>query len=238
MEKIKVLVVEDEIIIADHLCDILDELGYSALEPAINYSEAIAQISSEVPDIAILDIELGGRKTGIDLAKYIIENYNFPFIFLTSNTDPQTVEKAKKVNPPAYLTKPFTKESIYTSIEIALNNSKKIEATKRNFAIKDSFFIKADGTFIKIYFDEILYLKSEHVYTEINLNDGKTKLVRIGLNTIINKLNSEFIQVHRSYIINLNYLTKVQANSLDILTFTIPVGKKFKKNLLEKLHLT
>jgi len=238
MEKIKILVVEDEIIIADHLCDTLEDLGYLPLEPAINYSDAITQISDEIPDIAILDIELGGRKSGIDLAQYIIENYNFPFIFLTSNTDPQTVEKAKKVNPPAYLTKPFTKESIYTAIEITLSNSKKIETLNEdNYAKNDSFFIKENGAFFKIHFNDILYLKSDHVYTEIKLKDGKIKVVRIALNTIINKLNNQFIRVHRSYIINQNYLTEVQTNSLTILNDTIPIGMKFKKDVIKKINL-
>ena len=237
MNKIKILVVEDEIIIADHLCDILDDLGYAPLEPAINYTDAISQISTEIPDFAILDIELGGRKTGIDLAQYIIENYNFPFIFLTSNTDPQTVEKAKKVNPPAYLTKPFTKESIYAAIEITLSNSKKIEIiNKDNYALKNSFFIKENGALKKIQFNDILYLKSDHVYTEIKLKSGNLKIVRIGLNTIIDKLNKQFIRVHRSYIVNQNHITEVQANSLNILNDVIPIGAKFKKDLIKKLN--
>jgi DNA-binding NarL/FixJ family response regulator len=94
MSKIKILVIEDEIIIADHLCDILNELGYECFEPAINYTEAIDSLKTNQPDVAIIDIQLGGKKTGIDLAEYINENYNFPFIFLTSNSDPLTIEKA------------------------------------------------------------------------------------------------------------------------------------------------
>ena len=62
MEKVKILVVEDEIIIADSICNALNELGYHALEPAINFTEAIESIESERPDIAILDIHLSGKK--------------------------------------------------------------------------------------------------------------------------------------------------------------------------------
>ena len=69
MDKVKILVVEDEIIIADNICDTLNSLGYEALEPAINYTEAIELIENTKPDIAILDIQLSGQKTGIDLAK-------------------------------------------------------------------------------------------------------------------------------------------------------------------------
>tara|TARA_R110001583_G_scaffold40488_3_gene129269 strand:+ start:4562 stop:5281 length:720 start_codon:yes stop_codon:yes gene_type:complete len=238
MEKISVLVVEDEIIIADNLCDILEELGYNALEPALNYTEAMLQIKTEQPDIAILDIALGGKKTGIDLAAEIRKNYNFPFIFLTSNTDPLTVEKAKKVNPPAYLTKPFTKDSIYATLEITLNNSQKIKPINEdNYALKDALFIKEKGTFQKINFKDIRYLKSDHVYTEIKLNNETVKVVRIGLNSILNKLNNKFVRVHRSYIINCDYLTKIDASSLLISTEKIPIGAKFKTDLLKNLNL-
>ena len=69
MNKLKILVVEDEMIIADNICDALDDLGYESLEPAISYTEAIIRIEEEKPDFAILDIQLSGRKTGIDIAK-------------------------------------------------------------------------------------------------------------------------------------------------------------------------
>ena len=168
MSKVKVLVVEDEIIIADNICDTLENLGYETTEPAINYTEALELIETENPDIAILDIQLSGKKTGIDLAKKIKEDYNFPFIFLTSNADAATVSEAKKVMPPAYLVKPFTKEELYTSIEIALYNysEKKGKMNDVDLIIKDTLFIKEKGVYIKIRFDEILYFKSSHIYIE------------------------------------------------------------------------
>lgn len=98
MDKVKILVVEDEIIIADDICDILSELGYDTLEPVINYSEAIEAIEKYKPDLAILDIQLAGSKDGIDLAWKIKEDYQLPYIFLTSHADPATVERAKKSN--------------------------------------------------------------------------------------------------------------------------------------------
>jgi len=238
MNKIKVLVVEDEIIIADHLCDTLEELGYEALEPAINYSEALEQIEIEKPDIAILDIELGGRKTGIDLAEKINYNFHFPFIFLTSNTDSLTLEKAKKVNPPAYLVKPFTKDSIYTAIEIALSNSEKeTSEIKANPILRDALFIKENGIYNKINFSDILFLKSDHVYTEIKLFSGELKVIRISLNNMMQQLSEKFIRVHRSYIINYDYLTQIDSSTIKVLDEIIPIGSKYKFDLLNKVNL-
>ncbi|MCX7551883.1 LytR/AlgR family response regulator transcription factor [Xanthomarina sp. F2636L] len=239
MEKVKILVVEDEIIIADNICDTLDDLGYEALEPAINYSEAIERIEEEKPDIAILDIQLSGAKTGIDLAKKIKKNYNFPFIFLTSNADVRTVTEAKKVMPPAYLIKPFTKEELYTSIEIALYNhsSKTGQVIEDNLIVKDALFVKDKGVFSKLLFKDILYLKSAHVYVEIVLKDKQTQVLRISLNEIIEKMNEKFIRVHRGYIINLDYLEQIDNASLRINKVVIPIGKKYRENLLHKINL-
>ena len=162
MGKVKILVVEDEIIIADDICNILSKLGYDALDPVINYTEAIEAIEKHQPDLAILDIQLAGSKDGIDLAWKIKEDFEMPFIFLTSNADPTTVERAKKVTPPAYLVKPFKKEDLYTSIEMALYNySSSLEVSKsattenKDIIIKDAFFIRSNNLFHKVKFVDI-----------------------------------------------------------------------------------
>lgn len=239
MENVKVLVVEDEIIIADNICDTLEDLGYDVLEPAINYTEALIRIEEEKPDIAILDIQLSGKKTGIDIAKKIRESYNFPFIFLTSNSDAYTLNQAKEVMPPAYLVKPFSKEELYTSIEIALFNfSNKIgKIDKDNLIIKDSFFFKEKGSYTKLNFDDILYLKSAHVYIEIILKKHQKIVVRTSLNDILEKLNKNFIRIHRGYIVNIQYLTQITQNSVKIFNDEIPIGKKYKEDILNKINL-
>lgn len=239
MSKVKILVVEDEMIIADNICDTLEDLGYETIEPAINYTEAIKKIEEEKPDIAILDIQLSGRKTGIDIAKKIRDSYNFPFIFLTSNSDTYTVNQAKEVMPPAYLVKPFSKDELYTSIEIALHNfSKKIgEVNSDNLIIKNSIFIKDKGYYSKVHFDDILYLKSAHVYIEIILKSHQKMVVRTSLNEIIQKLNENFVRIHRGFIINTKYLSQINQSSVKILNEEIPIGKKYKEDIVKRINL-
>ncbi|MCL7752858.1 response regulator [Polaribacter sp. Z022] len=239
MSKVKILVVEDELIIADDICDTLNDLGYETLEPAINYTEALIRIEEEKPDIAILDIQLSGKKTGIDIAKKIRESYNFPFIFLTSNADKFTLNQAKEVMPPAYLVKPFSKDELYTSIEIALFNfSKKVgEVDDNNLIIKDSLFVKEKGYYTKINFDEILYLKSAHVYIEIILKSQKKMVIRTSLNDILEKLNDSFVRIHRGYIINTKYLSQITQSSVKINKEEIPIGKKYKEDILKRVNL-
>jgi two-component system, LytTR family, response regulator LytT len=235
MEKKKVLVVEDEIIIADNICDSLVELGYEVTEPAINYTEAILIIEKENPDIAILDIHLSGKKTGIDIAKKINENYNFPFIFLTSNADKVTLNEAKQVMPSAFLVKPFSKQELYTSIEIAISNftSKKIVFSKDDE--KSTIFVKHKNKHIKIKLNDILYLKAAHVYVEIILKNSQKIVVRGSLNTYSNGLNNNFIRVHRSYIVNINFIDTIEKNFVFIEKNQIPIGNKFKETVITKI---
>lgn len=235
MNKVKILVVEDEIIIADHICDSLEELGYEPLEPAISYTEAIETIEAEKPDIAILDVQLAGKKTGIDLAKRIIEKYDFPFIFLTSNADAATINLAKEVMPPAYLIKPFTKDDLFSSIEITLHNfSKKIgEVKDSNLVFKDSLFIKDKGFYNKVLFEDILYIESSHVYIEIFLKDQQKLLVRTSLTEILSNLNLNFIRVHRGFIVNIKHLNQINKSIIVIGNKKVPIGKKYKDDVLK-----
>lgn len=238
MEKLKILVVEDEIIIADNICYTLEELGYEVLEPAINYSEAIEMIESEKPDLAMLDINLSGKKTGIEIAQRIEDEFNFPFIFLTSNTDKATIHEAKKVMPSAYLVKPFTKDELYSAVEIALYKHEQDSNSLRpdDTIVKDALFIKDKGALHKVLFSDILYLKSDHVYLEIVQKEKKDLIVRGSLNRILEKLPEYFIRVHRGYIINTSYLNQIDGFSLKVGNECIPIGKSFHAELLRKIN--
>ncbi|KAA3645242.1 MAG: DNA-binding response regulator [Bacteroidetes bacterium] len=239
MSKVKVLIVEDEAIIANDIYDSLEELGYDVIEPANTFTEAIEKIVSESPDIAILDIQLSGKKSGIDLATRINDIYKFPFIFLSSNTDQITLEEAKSVQPLAYLVKPFSKEELYTSIEIALfNYSQKAsdQLNETSLIIQDALFIKQNKAFIRLNFNEILYLKSDHVYIEIKMKSGEIHIVRGSLNEYMNKLGGKFFRVHRSYIVNLAHLTQLNQNTVFINQDEVPVGKVQRDEIIKRLN--
>ncbi len=240
MDPVKILVVEDEMIIANNICDNLEALGYEALEPAISYSEAIERIGEESPDIAILDIQLSGKKTGIDLAKEIRDSYDFPFIFLTSNSDPATVNEVKHVMPPAFLVKPFTKDELYSAIEIALHNYafKVSETTNKeteHLIVKDAIFVKEKGTFVKIKFEDILYLQSSHVYIDIIMRGGNKFVIRGSLNSIISNLSERFVRIHRGYIIHTKHLEKINTTHVSINNEELPIGKKYRDSILKKI---
>ena len=239
MGKVKVLIVEDEMIIAEDIMGTLEDLGYEVLEPAGSYTEAVARIEEESPDIAIVDIQLSGRKNGIDVATTINESFHFPFIFLTSNSDKITLDEAKKVEPLAYLIKPYTKDELYTSIEVALYNySQRREQAvdEDNLIIKDALFIKQNKLFLRLNFADILYLESDHVYIEIVMEGGKRHTVRGTLNEYINRLGPSFMRTHRSYIANLDHLQGINHSTIMLSDAEIPIGKRQREDVLNRLN--
>lgn len=240
MEKVKVLVVEDEILIADHLSEHLEDLGYEVPEVAMNYREAIELIESEHPDIAILDISLAGRKTGIDLGETIRRKYQFPFIFLTSHSDPATIDLAKKAEPSAFLTKPYTVEDLYASIEVALFNfARKREQMldRENLVLADSLFVKQNKGFQRVDFTSIAYLASDHVYIDIFTVEGKKVTVRGTIRDLLEKLNEDFIQCHRGYIVNVKLVEAIDYLNITVAGQQIPLGKTFRDEILGRLNL-
>ena len=123
MEKqLNVLIVEDEVLIAKHIEETLISNNFKVIGIAHDSEYALDLIANRSPDFIMLDIHIDGSRDGIDLAEIIKENYDIPFLFLTAFSDFDTLERAKKVNPCAYLVKPFKPRDLISSITIGLYN--------------------------------------------------------------------------------------------------------------------
>lgn len=116
----KVLLVEDESIVADHLAAILEEIGYEVSATAPSASEAMDAIRRCPPDLALIDVMLEGNQDGISLASAIRASHDIPILFVTSFSDRVTVERAKATNPDGYVLKPFSPDDVYVATEMAL----------------------------------------------------------------------------------------------------------------------
>ncbi|MDP5121189.1 MAG: response regulator [Spirosomaceae bacterium] len=241
---LKILLVEDEGIIAADMENMLEKMGYEVLETAMDFEEAVERLEEETPDLILLDVNLGGRKDGIDLAAVINENYHIPFIFTTSYTDGPTVERAKKVNPIGYLVKPFKQEQLYTTIEIAMfaiANKKTTPETEEQesdgLIIKDALFLKDKYRYTKLSLNDILWLKADGNYVEIHLHDRK-ELIRNSLSQFLEKLNKpNFFRTHKSYAVNLDFLTRVEPTEVFILDTAIPITKSYHAELIERIEI-
>jgi DNA-binding NarL/FixJ family response regulator len=120
--KIRVLIVEDEPAIAEHIAAYLDNNDFSVSGIAYDNADALEELRVNTPDVVILDINLSEEKDGIDIAALINEKYQLPFLFLTAHSDKQTLNRAKSVNPSGYIVKPFNERTLQASVEIAITN--------------------------------------------------------------------------------------------------------------------
>lgn len=121
-QKLRVIIVEDEVLIAKHIEDSLQNNNFSVVGIAHDSETALDYINNRNPDFIILDINIDGQKDGIEIAEIIKEKYNIPFMFLTALSDVNTLDRAKMANPSGYIVKPFKTRDLISSITIGLYN--------------------------------------------------------------------------------------------------------------------
>ena len=120
MRKSKILVVEDELIIALNIKSILESFNYEVPAIAPSGEEAVEQAFSLHPDLILMDIILSGKIDGIDAAVQIRDRLDIPIIYLTANADKSTVERARITEPYGYINKPIHERDLFTNIDSAL----------------------------------------------------------------------------------------------------------------------
>lgn len=126
----RILIVEDEAIIAADLRELLEDLGYDVGSIAASVEEAERELERQSYDLMLVDIVLSGERDGIDLAQLTRRRFDLPLVFITSHADPGTVRRARAVKPEGYLVKPFSREEVFAAVEIALSHAAKGEAAE------------------------------------------------------------------------------------------------------------
>lgn len=128
-DKVHVLIVEDEAIIAMDINQCLLEFGYEVDEVATTTDEAIFYIEKYQPNIVLMDIKLKSSIDGTEIVELIQEKYNIPVIYLSSYTDDETIRRASLTKPYGYIVKPIDENRLNTSIVMALS---RFEADQKN----------------------------------------------------------------------------------------------------------
>ncbi|MEZ4901346.1 MAG: response regulator [Spirosomataceae bacterium] len=227
----KILIVEDQILIADTIKRYLRGIAFEVVGIAISYQEAVQLFHDTAPDIALIDIYLNGKENGIDFAHFLSTQSNpIPFIFLTAQLDSEHVGKAKQTRPAGYLGKPIQQSSLLTTIEIALHNHEQ--------TLKEQAFvhISDNGNMQKILVDQIESLKADHVYVDIILTNGRNLISRTPLREMLAQLPpNQFLQTHRSYAVNIRHLKNWDSQGIYYPKYSVPISRSYKKNVQQKL---
>ncbi len=131
MTEAKILVVEDENIVALEIKKRLQKLGYIVPSVASTGEDAISKVEGILPDLVLMDIMLKGEIDGIDAAGEIRKRFNIPVVYLTAYSDEETLQRAKLTEPYGYILKPFEENDLRTTIEIALYRHQILNGSKK-----------------------------------------------------------------------------------------------------------
>ncbi len=214
----RVLIVEDEVLISDFIFEMLIEIGFTNVEVANDIKEAIHKMNNFKPEIVLMDINIEGKDTGIDLAKQKNEEANV--IFITAQNDSATIQNAIATNPISYLTKPIKKADVLAAIQLA------------NFKTKSNQIIIKDGfEEITLSYEDLLFIKSDGNYIDIFTNTKKIT-IRESLEKFYDKLDkNQFLRIHRSIVINRNKVLKKTTTSVFVNTTELPISRNYRKNI-------
>lgn len=249
MAKLKILVVEDESIVAKDIQNSLKKLGYTVPTIVASGEKAIEEVEQSRPDLVLMDIMLKGDINGVEAANAIRENYDIPVIFLTAYADDNTLSKAKIAEPYGYIIKPFKEKELQTTIEMAMYKHEKDSLVKRerdlyhsiveNKESKDSIFVRADYRLNKIKFEDVFYVEALKDYVVINTSDN-IYTTHTTMKEMIRILPAkDFVRVHRSFIVRLDKIFSIKYPDLVIegKMKVIPIGGLYRKELFSRLNL-
>lgn len=217
MEKISVLIVEDQLLIAQNLKAILTDHDFDVLETVVSGEDALNIVDNALPDLILMDIHLAGELDGIATAERIRQKHDIPIIYLSDHTDSETVDRAKKTFPANYLSKPFRTADLLRALEIAFVNAAKPTKTPSTTKLKDRIFIRIDNQKSKmISYKDIIYLEADRSYSSVVTEEKEYKLSN-NMRFISDQLSSsDFIRVSRKHIVNIDHITGIDGNMIKL----------------------
>ncbi len=240
-DKTRILIVEDDMIIAANISLQLSKLGYEVTGIESRGEDAINHAKENHPDIILMDINLKGKLDGIETAKSIKHFFDIPFIYLTANSDEASFQKAKETHPYAFISKPFNKLNLERTIALVVGKITEENMKEKNSAgvveaLEDRIFIRSQSKLIKVMLDEILYIEAERNYCNIITAD-RNFTITSPLNAFFEKMVSkDFLRVHRSYVVNIKKLDAVADAHLEINKKIIPFSRMYKEDLMNSIR--
>ncbi len=232
----RILIVEDEPFIAENLQEMLSIFGYEDTEIANSANQAIKAIKTSRPDMVLLDVKIKGDQDGIELGGIIQNQYQIPFLYITSYSDKETVNRAKHTHPLGFIVKPFTKDDVYAAIEVALYNKGRIASgggknsvnENPNANSNDSIFVKKKTLLEKVKYENLLWIEADGNHITIHVDDGRSYTIRKSLKEITDKLPKDrFLRVHKSFVVQVDAVTAIDSSNVHMGDRKIPIGRSY-----------
>lgn len=236
----RILAIDDDPIFAESIKETIEVIGHTLIDVVPDISTFKRLIKATDPELLIIDIDLGEEMNGIELASSLSAEIHCPFIFITSHQDLATTEEAIELLPAAYITKPVNNASLLSAI--ALAESKEIGIPDPKDA--KGLFIKVGSLLKKFDAEDITYIEVMDKSCFLHTSEGKIE-VNIRLKELKKQLPESFIQIHRSYVINMDAIKEVDTQVTQVgmnpaqhnhEIVQLPVGRSYKKDLLRNMN--
>lgn len=230
----KIYIVEDDSLLANDLRQHLEDLGQWVIGISGDSESAYQKIRASKPDIILMDIDINGDMNGIELSDKLRGHDNNPIIiYLTSNDDDVSFERARETKPFDFLSKPVRPRRLKRTLELA------VEQLNKNAEGSNQWVIKEGTAFYKILISDLLFLEVQDKYCKLHMRDGIVHKIRLSLTEAKGVLGEHpFLQTHRSYMVNQKEILKYDI-SMSQLTLTashiVPVSKSYKDKILHTL---
>ena len=247
--KTRLIVVEDNLIVATDIAKHLRKTGYDVLDIFPRGDLALEAVARLLPDLLLVDINLRGTMDGIELAHQVKRLSSAPgIIYLTANNDNPTYFRAKETRPHAFLSKPFRKLDLIRTVDLAvqrmhqrrhLRSQEPSSRVGSAHLVRDRIFIRDKEHLVKLCLEDILYIEAGRNYCTVTTNE-KQHLVTLPLKAFEQRLNApHFLRVHRSFVVNLTKIDQLDERGeyLVVGQKSLSIGPSYKKELLSRLTL-
>lgn len=245
-----ILIVEDELLIAEEIRRSLVRLGHAPLEPVDNSEEALEVLAKEAVELVLMDINIAGDCDGIATAILVRRHFALPVVFLTARSDTPTLKRASIAQPYGYITKPFTDDLLKVQLELAL--LKAYEMPPPRLAVPDAsaglplppapadaasaaMFVRKGAKWVRVGYADIHYFEAEGDYVVLHTATEKIMFDQT-LRYLESSLPASFIRAHRSYIVNTDHLTAFDDAYVEVGKQAIPVSRTFRSELKKRLN--
>ncbi len=241
------MLVEDDPSYSLEIQMLIDELGYELQGIADNANDVFGILKKGKPDLILMDIQLKGEMTGIEIAKRL-DKEKIPIIFITSFDDRETFGEAKQTNNYGYIVKPFNNLTLESTIEVALIKSGKEgnqqsleedETWNEDLILEDFVFIKKRNRLEKVALNDIFFLEADGNYCKISTST-KRFILKMSLKRANEILSSKnFVRISKGHIVNMKCVTTIELskNMIVLNTEAFPIGKRYKSNVMKRLKL-
>lgn len=232
MRGLKILIIEDDLIMAEDLKEELKGLGYLVTNIARNAIDALAAFDKDIPDLVLCDIDLqGSKQDGIQIARDFNERARVPIIFLSGHYEEALIQRAQEVKHANYLVKPHNTPQLKVAITKAImewtehsDNNEGIGSAKNldeGIAYSmgnDSFFIKQDSRWVRIFFKDVAYVQSAkakvHIYV-YGEDAPKYYEFSVNLASFQRKVSHPtLLRIHKSFAVNLEKIKSYTTNGV------------------------